>query len=430
MSRRDGYVVDVPYPLHFYKEMQPTWLAYVLNTLGCAAPDLSGPYAYCDLGCGAGINTLVAATCNPAGRFIGVDFNEKHIATAQAVARQAGIGNVEFIHASFEEFARREHGHFDFIVSHGVWSWLPPQARMAILRILHERLKPQGVLYLQYMCYPGAARLIALQKVLHEVSRATDAGSGKSIAEGMALLRRLANAGAGLFVDNPEIEKELAALEKAHPDYLAHDFLTDFWQPQHSADVHRIVAQAGLAFIGSADGFENMDVLSIPGHVQPLLAGLPSRGLKETVKDVARNQNQRMDVFQKQPRTLAPEHHLSALDTFVFRALPDMPAPGAVEFKTPIGTIPGPHELFAPLISSLRARKRSFSDLRRLPVFAREPGLLLQTLNMLLWAGHAHPLRRDDQTETPAAAALQAWITEQGIPLQVLPDCGSARVIP
>ncbi len=38
MSRRDGYVVDVTYPLHFYKEMQPLWLNYVLNTLGCVTP--------------------------------------------------------------------------------------------------------------------------------------------------------------------------------------------------------------------------------------------------------------------------------------------------------------------------------------------------------------------------------------------------------
>ena len=81
MSRRDGYVVDVPYPLHFYKEMQPVWLSYVLNTVGCAAPDLTRPYRYCELGCGAGINLLTAAASNPGGQFVGVDFNGEHIAT-------------------------------------------------------------------------------------------------------------------------------------------------------------------------------------------------------------------------------------------------------------------------------------------------------------------------------------------------------------
>lgn len=425
MSRREGYVVDVPYPPHFYKEMQATWLAWVLNTLGCSVLDLKQPYSYCELGCGTGINTLVAAACNPGGRFIGIDFNGEHIASARDVARQAGISNVEFVEASFDEFAKQDHGPFDFIVSHGVWSWLPPQAQMGIMHILHERLKPQGLLYLQYMCYPGAARLIALQKVLHEVSLATNTGSKESIRQGLHLLRKLANSGAGLFVDNPEIEKELTALEKEHPDYLAHDFLTDHWRPQHSADVHRIMSQAGVTYIGSANCFENMDSLSIPGNMQPLVADAVSRSLKETLRDMARNQNQRVDIFQKQPHSLAPNQHLATLDAWAFKALAKMPKPDAIDFKTPIGPIAGPAELLSPLMTRLQSGACSFAELRRLPVFEREPGLLLQTLNLLMWAEYVQPLRPDAQTAS-AAAGLQTWVDGQKLPLQLLPECGNA----
>lgn len=428
MSRREGYVIDVPYPLHFYKEMQPTWLAWVLNTLGCTAPRLDMPYRYCELGCGAGISTLVAAACNPAGHFIGVDFNGEHIAAARQAAHTSGIRNVEFIEASFDTFATQAHEPFDFIVSHGVWSWLPPNAQIAVMRIVHERLKPQGLLYLQYMCFPGAARLIALQKVLHEVSLARQGSSEQSLRDGLTLLRGLADAGAGLFTENPEIEKELAALEKEHPGYLAHEFLTDHWRPQHSADVHRIISQVGVSVIGSANCFENMDRLSVPGNAQALIAGAASRSLQETLRDMARNQNQRQDLFQKQPRTLGSEHHLAALDAWRFTALSTLPCPGPVQFETPIGRIAGPGELFTPLIQSLQSGDQSFAELRRLPAFAGEPGLLLQTLNMLLWAGHAHPLRPDMQVEPAATAGLEAWITRQQLPLQLLPACGTAAM--
>lgn len=427
MSRRDGYVVDVPYPLHFYKEMQPTWLAYIVNTLGCTAPDVSAPYTYCELGCGGGINTLVAAACNPAGRFVGVDFNPQHIQAARHAAQQAGIGNVEFVEASFEDFAQQDHAPFDFIVTHGVWSWLPPQAKRAILQTVHAHLKPQGLLYLQYMCYPGAARLIALQKVLHEVSLASNGSSADSAVQGVALLRQLAQAGAGLFVDNPEIEAELAALEKEHPDYLAHDFLTDYWQPEHSADVHRMIGQLGMSYLGSANCFENMDTLSVPGHVQPVLASLPTRSLKETVRDVARNQNQRVDVFQKQPQTLDAQAHMDVLNKVVFAALDKMPAPGALEFQTPIGRIPGPSALFTPLMQRLHAGPQTFAQLCTEPVFAQEPGLLLQSLHMLMWNGFVHPLRQDGMA-APAAPSLQAWIDAQRLPLHLLPECGSAAM--
>ncbi|MCB5364238.1 methyltransferase regulatory domain-containing protein [Pusillimonas sp. CC-YST705] len=183
--------------------------------------------------------------------------------------------------------------------------------------------------------------------------------------------------------------------------------------------------QAGVSYIGSANCLENMDALSIPSNVQGLLAKAPSRRLKETLRDVARNQNQRVDVFQKQPRTLDPETHLQVLNKVVFTVLATLPAPGAIEFDTPIGGIPGPAEIFALLISQLKAGNQTFAELHRLPLFKQEPGLLLQTLNMLMWAGYVQPMRQEQQP-APGAARLQAWMDKQKIPLRVLPECGSA----
>lgn len=425
MNRQDGYVVDVPYPLHFHKEMQPAWLAHVVTTLGCTAPDLSRPYVYGELGCGAGINLLVAAACNPLGRFIGIDFNRQHIEMARRTASEAGIGNIQFIEASFEDYHLGEVARFDFLASHGAWSWLPAKAQAGMLHLVHKALKPQGVLYLHYMCHPGATRLTAFQKVLLEMSRTGQGSSVEQVRHGMALLRRLADLDAGLFVDNPDMHRELAALEKEDPAYLAHDFLTEHWQPQHSADVHRLVAQTGADFIGSANAFENMDSLSVPADVQPLLPGLPSRAVRETVKDLARNQHQRMDIFQRAPQVLAGHAHLQAIGRSVFQALPSLPAPGALAFKTPIGEIPGPAALFAPLLAALQAGPQSFQALAAQAPFQQEPGLLLQALGMLMWADHAHPLR-PEATPAPAAAALQAWLDAQRLPLQLVPACGAA----
>lgn len=425
MQHRDGYIIDVSYPLHFHKEMQPVWLCHTIQTLGCAVPDISKPYRYCELGCGPGLNLLVAAACNPAGQFTGIDFNKKHIASAQALAKTLNIENIRFIEASFDDFAANNSGKFDFIVSHGTWSWLPPKAQAGILQLIYQSLEPQGLVYLHYMCYPGAARLTALQKVLYEAAKITGGDSVQGIQNGMQLLRILANNGAGLFVDNPEIEKELAALEKELPAYLAHEFLTDYWHPQHSADLHRIVCQTGVNFIGSADSFENMDILSIPGNIQPILKNLPSQALRETVKDMARNQHQRLDVFQLEPQTLGFANHIGYMDNTVFKALPGMPSPGPLEFKTPIGTIPGPAEMFSPLLAALVQGPQSFYELRQIPPFKAEPGLLLQALNMLMWADYAHPVRAEQET-APACVNLQAWLDKQQLPLRLLPECGTA----
>lgn len=423
--RNDGYVVDVPYPLHFYKEMQPAWLNTVLAMLGCSAPDITRPYTYCELGCGGGINLLVAAACNPLGHFVGVDFNPLHIAKAREVQAQVGLKNIEFVEGSFQDFAQRDHGLFDYVVCNGAWSWLPSNAKSDVLKILYEHLHPEGVLYLQYMCFPGAARLTALQKVLYEVSLASGDSSAISVVQGLRLLRQLANAGAGLFVDNPEIEKELAQLEQAQPEYLAHDFLTEHWKPEHSVDMHRMLGQLGLSYVGSANCLENMDVVSIPGAVQPLLATAGSRALKETLRDMARNQSQRTDIYQKQPTPLKGDLHLRQLDRVTFAATGRMPAPGAQVFETPIGRIPGPEALLAPVMHMLLQGKQSFERLRSVPIYSQQPGLLLQTMSMLMWAEYVLPERPEAQP-APCAPQLQAWIDQQQLPLVLDAACGNA----
>ncbi len=137
--------------------MQPVWMSYIATSLACRAPDIGRPYRYGELGCGAGINLLVAAASNPLGEFVGVDFNAGHIALARQAAQSIGLTNVEFIEASFGDFAKQDQQPFDFIACHGTWSWLPPQAQASILKALHRYLKPGGLFYLawQYAVMEG-----------------------------------------------------------------------------------------------------------------------------------------------------------------------------------------------------------------------------------------------------------------------------------
>ncbi|MEK5794883.1 methyltransferase regulatory domain-containing protein, partial [Acinetobacter nosocomialis] len=61
--------------------------------------------------------------------------------------------------------------------------------------------------------------------------------------------RRLAQTQRGVFEKVPSLADDLTALAQDKPSYIAHDFLSQHWQPQHSADMIRLMAQQGLAFI-------------------------------------------------------------------------------------------------------------------------------------------------------------------------------------
>ena len=428
MNRTDGYTTDVNYPAFFYKEMSPVWLTSVVRLLGFATVDVAKPFSYCELGCGLGINLLVAAACHPHARFVGVDFNERHLRIARDAAQAAGLSNVEFVHSGFAEFAGTHSEPFDFIATHGVWSWVAPQHRAGLLACVNASLKPGGVFYLHYMSHPGSTDLLTVQHFLNLFAPQVPGSSAQQVQTGLKLLRQLADR--GMFVDRPGVLKHLDNLQSKDPQHLAHEFLTDHWQPQHSADVHQQIGALGLGYLGSADAFNNLDVsLSIPGQMQAVIRQAKIPALAETLKDMARNSHQRMDIFQREPQPLSQEAYIAHLGATVFEALPCAAATvadGMIVFATPIGPIEGPQALCTPLLERLARGSASFAELTQHPAFTQQPGLLLQTLQLMLMQQIAHPANPASPSRPDRAQALMQWFERHHISLQVLAHCGTA----
>lgn len=421
MQRKDGYVADVPYPPHFYKEMQPLWLATLAQFLNSPAPDLTKPYSYCELGCGMGINLLVAAATNPHGYFVGVDFNAQHLGIARAAAEFIGLTNIHFLQSDFSSFLQDNTFYFDFIACHGTWSWIAEQHQQAIQQIVNKSLKPTGIFYLHYMSHPGATHLIPLQKLLNDFAHQASGTSVQKIQHAMMLLQQLTDAGA--FIDQPTMVQHVQALAKKDAHYLAHEFLTDYWKPQHSSDLHQQLATSGLEYIGSANAFENMDELSVPGNIQPLLIGLPP-SLQETLRDIGRNQHQRMDLFQRKTATTSENNSVS-FNAISFQLLPAAPLAGNLLFKTPIGEILGPAEIFSPLLQALSSQSKTIAQLKQLPVFLHQPELLLQALQMLMWAEYAHPVHANlNAGNDEHIKKLRDWIRKNQLKIEVIERCG------
>lgn len=424
-NRTDGYTTDVSYPAFFYKEMQPLWLTSVARLLGLAAPDPARPFTFCELGCGIGINLLVAAASHPDARFVGVDFNPAHLHTARDAARAGGLENIEFVHSGFADFSSSNRTQFDFIATHGVWSWIAPAHQASLLACVAASLKPGGLFYLHYMCHPGSTDMLAVQHFLNVFSHHVPGTSAQQARTGLELLRQLGEA--GLFVDKPAVLARLQKLGELDPSHLAHEFLTDHWHPQHSVDVHRQVGVAGLSYLGSADVFNNLDPqLSIPGRLQGVVNRIAAPALAETLKDMARNSHQRMDLFQREPRPLGRDARLAQVDAIVFKLLPGAPTQGPFSFATPIGNIEGPAEILTPLLQRLAAGPASFAELARLPALAGQPGLLLQSLQLLMFREIVHPVKPVPTPGNPHAQKLAQWFERHGISLRLVDECATA----
>lgn len=425
MKQKDGYILDVSYPIFFYKEMQPLWLNSTINFLGFKTPNILQKFSYLELACATGTNLIISAINNPNGHFIGVDFNKEHIDKAKNDANFIGLKNIEFIHSDFATFLEINHNKFDFIVNHGTFSWISPTNQKNILKIVSEFLNDLGILYLHYMCYPGSTPLLPIQKLLNLVDHHVNESSNKSIEIGKNLFNDLNNA--GTFVDNPKINSIVKTLENSN-SYLAHEFLTDYWNPLFSVDIHKMVFEnAKATFLGSANVIENLDNISIPSKMQEIIKNTKAPDLKEYLKDLARNSKQRVDIFQKNPQIFSNKEHIEVINKLKFKLLPNAPKKGAVTFNTLIGDIEAPKEVISEMLEKLSKKEMSFEELSTLKSFINKPMFLIETIFLLMNANYLQVVSSNEKyIDKHFVDKFNDKMKKDGINLEIYPKCCTA----
>ncbi len=105
-----------------------------------------------DCGCGPGGISVTLAALVPQGRVVGIDIEDGQLDMGCREARQRGIGNVEFHHASLYALPF-EDGIFDAVLAHAVLYHLAEP--MKALRELWRVLKPGGVIGLRDADFNG-----------------------------------------------------------------------------------------------------------------------------------------------------------------------------------------------------------------------------------------------------------------------------------
>ncbi|MEM3580867.1 MAG: class I SAM-dependent methyltransferase, partial [Candidatus Bathyarchaeia archaeon] len=152
-----GYNVEVPYTYGYYRETSPQWLRWA-TYLGGRKPPSGKRIRYLELGCGQGFNLLLHASSHPSMEFLGIDFNPSHIAHAEELVRLSGLTNVKFVEGDFLELEKewpKEYGTFQYVVLHGIWSWVSKDVRKALINILRKVVVPGGIVYIPYNALPG-----------------------------------------------------------------------------------------------------------------------------------------------------------------------------------------------------------------------------------------------------------------------------------
>ncbi|MFO0905026.1 MAG: class I SAM-dependent methyltransferase [Pirellulales bacterium] len=255
---------DVPYTSHAFVQTHPRRLSTVAWLMGLDAP----PLATCrvlELGCAAGGNLLPMAIELPDAQFVGVDVS----ATSVQKGRQA-IAELHLTNVSIEQHDIADWQYagppFDYILAHGVYSWVPPLVQRRILEICAQHLAPNGVAYLSYNTQPGWS----LRGVVRDYLRfAVDASQPPSqrVHDARQLLELLGAAfPAGRAPQAPLVQHELQRLANQTDDYLFHEYLTAENEPLYFRDFAASLRPHGLRYLGEAE-YSWMSSADLPPEV-------------------------------------------------------------------------------------------------------------------------------------------------------------------
>lgn len=256
-----------------------------------------------ELGCAAGGNLLPFVLSYPKAQAIGVDLSPVQIQQGQKVVQDLGIKNLDLRAMSLTDIDK-SFGEFDYIIVHGVFSWVPPEVRQAILRICRENLSPKGIAYISYNTYPGwkAGDIVRDAMLMHSHSAGSDE---QKLASAKAMLTLLTD---GLAASNPLAPSLRAAASQVGRQsdyYIAHEYLEAFNAPCYFVEFADAAQQAGLAYVGDAESHSELSTAY--GQNVQLNHSLVALGQPKVVRqqylDFAIGRNFRKSLLVHQERT-------------------------------------------------------------------------------------------------------------------------------
>lgn len=415
----DGYPTDFGYAYGVFPELAPAWMQLALVNAGIRPPSTEPGFRYAELGFGQGVSLAVASCTQPAGEFFGNDFNPEHVQFARTLQAASG-SRLSVCEDSFEALCRQEGPPFDFIVAHGIWSWVNPAQWPHLVRFVRERLRPGGVFQVSYNALPGWAKFMPMHDLIATVARLgmpPDIDPATRLARTLELVRGVVEQRSGYFEINAAARERFERLGRENPHYLAHEYLNEHWTPCHFHQVESRLREAKLSYACQADLRHHLDFLELGDAQRRYLAGLDSPTLRETVRDYLCNRQFRRDLYVKGPVRLSGSEQRERLLEFAFA--PRVPVE-AVELSVTgaLGTAELDPALYRALLGVLArdpARALALHQLVADPALGHHGfDAIFQAVFLLVAKGdlgvtNAH----EGAAEHRPAQALNAWIVDQ-----------------
>lgn len=283
---------DVPYGSYPVSASHPDRL-YSMAKLFGMEPVPPENARILEIGCAGGGNLLPLASTFPNAECVGIELSQVQCSYAAEAIKFIDFKNVSIRQGSVTDIDA-SFGKFDYILCHGVFSWVPDFVREAILRVAAENLSDQGVAFISYNTLPGWYMRGMIRGMMIEHVKHIEEPI-KKVAQARALIKYLVDANANVYTPHAIYLRSEAELLATVPDsYILHEHLEDINQAFYFRDFIALAVQSNLQFLGEANlastwignlsaeaqkGLNAINDAILRGHYMDCIAG---RSFRET----------------------------------------------------------------------------------------------------------------------------------------------------
>lgn len=214
---------ELPYQSHPYSQTSPENLATLGEFFGMNPPVIKSARIL-ELGSAAGGNIIPHAINYPKSKCIGIDLSKVQIDEGTKDIKAIGLNNVELKHCSITDIDET-FGKFDYIICHGVFSWVPDFIQDKILEIANKNLTDNGIAYISYNTLPGWNMVRTIREMMmYHTKDIKD--SNTKIVQARALLEFVKDSLEGNESSYAKLLAEETELLSKQPDYyIRHEHL-------------------------------------------------------------------------------------------------------------------------------------------------------------------------------------------------------------
>ncbi len=241
---------EVPYDSHPFAQTHPSRL-FTVGTLFGLRPTPVQRCRVLELACAAGGNLIPMADYLPDSQFVGIDLSARQVNDGQELIKQLGLKNVQLRHANILD-VDASYGMFDYVIAHGVFSWVPDKVRDKIFDICAKQLTPNGIAYISYNTYPGW-HLRGMIRDMMRYHSSRFATPQHRVQQSRALLDFLAQSvrqetGAYAVL----LKQELETIRHQADHYLYHEHLEENNDPLYFHTFAERAKAKGLKYLGES----------------------------------------------------------------------------------------------------------------------------------------------------------------------------------